>query len=182
MAYGSEQLKEILRRAGWPDSLLDIMAAIGLAESSGNPRAINPGFGAGGRRTREYSLGLWQINTLAHPQYDKNRLISDPVYNAKAALEIFRKQGLRAWGAYTDGRYKQYFGGTFAGSNVSLPDPGSIGSGVRSWFQDWLFQPVQSSQDRFQPYLRNPSISGQKRYQIAIAIMIVVVVFAWREL
>lgn len=198
MAYGSEQLKEILRRAGWPESLLDIMAAIGLAESSGDNSSYRVCNGDGfctvrqgglTRRVpevpgqgREASAGLFQINLYAHPQYDRNRLVSDPVYNAKAALEIFRKQGLRAWGAYTDGRYKQYFGGTFAGSNISLPDAGAIGSGVRSWFQDWLFQPVQSSQDRFQPYLNNPSISGQKRYQIAVAIMIVVIVFAWREL
>ncbi|TXH51787.1 MAG: hypothetical protein E6Q97_17690, partial [Desulfurellales bacterium] len=98
-----------LRRNGAPESLIPTMVAIGWAESSGNNRAINPGVGAGGKKTKEYSVGPWQVNTLAHPQYDKNQL-TDWDYNAKAALDIYKKQGLRAWGAFTDGRYKKYLG------------------------------------------------------------------------
>ena len=84
-----------------------VMAAIALAESSGNASAVNPGYGAGGRRTREYSVGLWQINTLVHKVYTREQL-TDPHKNALEAVRIYRLQGLRAWGAYTDGRYRQY--------------------------------------------------------------------------
>ena len=52
-----------------------VMAAIALAESSGNASAVNPGYGAGGQRTREYSVGLWQINTLVHKVYTREQLL-----------------------------------------------------------------------------------------------------------
>jgi hypothetical protein len=102
------ELADTLRQAGWNEKDIPVMSAIGMAESSGNPMAVNPGIGAGGKKTNEYSIGPWQINTLAHPQYDKEQL-KDPLYNAKAALDVFNKQGLRAWGAFTDGRYKKYY-------------------------------------------------------------------------
>ena len=104
-------LEDTLRRAGWDEKHVPIMSAIGMAESSGRSDAYNPGVGHGGRPTKEKSVGLWQVNTLAHPQYDKEKL-KDPDYNAKAALDIFKKQGLKAWGAYTDGRYKRHYKAT----------------------------------------------------------------------
>lgn len=93
------QLQQTLRSAGWPENLIVTMAAIGLAESSGNPAALN-------NTSREYSVGLWQINLNAHPEYNATAL-KDPVTNARAALAVYNKQGLRAWGAYTDGRYRK---------------------------------------------------------------------------
>lgn len=85
-----------------------LMTAIALAESrEGDPAAINPGVGAGGRRTNEYSVGLWQINTLVHKTYSVSQL-KDPAINASEAVRIYRTQGLRAWGAYTDGRFRSY--------------------------------------------------------------------------
>lgn len=105
--YSIGQLQTILRQAGWPEELIVIMAAVGMAESSGNSEAINPGHGAGGRRTREYSVGLWQINTLVHRNYTVGQL-KDPITNAREALRIYRMQGLRAWGAYIDKRYQRY--------------------------------------------------------------------------
>lgn len=105
--YSIGQLQTILRQAGWPEDLIVTMAAIGMAESSGNSDAINPGYGPGGRRTREYSVGLWQINTLVHKNYTVAQL-KDPITNAREALRIYRMQGLRAWGAYIDKRYQRY--------------------------------------------------------------------------
>lgn len=93
----ARQLQDYLRAAGWPENLVVTMAAIGLAESSGNPNAVN-------WTSREHSVGLWQINLNAHPQYTDAQM-RDPVQNARAALDIYNRQGLRAWGAYTDGRY-----------------------------------------------------------------------------
>jgi len=104
MAYSLAQMQSLLRQAGWPESFIVTMAAIGMAESSGNPcgppGTISPG---------EYSIGLWQINLdprLKRP-WTKQQLC-DPLFNAKVALQIYSTQGLRAWGAYTDGRYRKY--------------------------------------------------------------------------
>ena len=99
--YTISQLQQILWQAGWPEDLIPIMSSIGMAESSGRSNALN------NRPGREYSVGLWQINLLAHPQYSRPQM-EDPLQNARAALAIYRSQGLRAWGSYTDGRYRQY--------------------------------------------------------------------------
>lgn len=101
MAYSVAELQNILRNAGWPEELIVTMAAIGMAESSGNPYAAN--------KSGEYSIGLWQINMRAHgTRYGTESQLYDPATNAAAALAIYQAQGLRAWGAYTDGRYRQY--------------------------------------------------------------------------
>ena len=95
------QLQQVLRQAGWPQDLIPIMSAIGMAESSGRTTAVN------NRPGREYSVGLWQINLLVHREYTAAQ-IQDPLQNARAALKIYRREGLGAWGAYNDGRYRQY--------------------------------------------------------------------------
>src|SRR5690242_19203494 len=77
------------------------MAAIGMAESSGRTNALN------NRPGHEYSVGIWQVNLFAHPEYTAARM-QDPLENARAALAIYRREGLQAWGSYTDGRYRQY--------------------------------------------------------------------------
>ena len=108
-------------------SLPVVMAAIALAESrEGDPAAINPGYGAGGRRTNEYSVGLWQINTLVHKNYSVDQL-KDPLINAREAVRIFRLEGLRAWGAYTDGRYRQYLSTSIAAGGNGISALPSIG-------------------------------------------------------
>jgi hypothetical protein len=143
-SYGStltqDDLEGVLREAGWDEKLIPTMSAIGMAESNGRLNAYNPGVGAGGRRTVEQSIGPWQINM--HPSlgrsYDRQRLQSDPVYNAQVAKEIYGTQGLKAWGAYTDGRYRQHlrnrvatptppvdFTGNFIQQQASQPGPQS---------------------------------------------------------
>lgn len=118
-SLSQSELEDALRQAGWDEKLIPTMSAIGMAESALTPdgrakiNSFNPGVGPGGRPTVEKSYGNWQINM--HPSlgrnYDINKLSSDPVYNAKAALDIYRQQGLKAWGAYTDGRYKKFYKG-----------------------------------------------------------------------
>ena len=95
------QLQQILSQAGWPQDLIPIMSAIGMAESSGRTTALN------NRPGREYSVGIWQINLLAHREYTAAQM-QDPLQNARAALAIYRREGLGAWGAYNDGRYRSY--------------------------------------------------------------------------
>jgi hypothetical protein len=103
--YTYEQLKEILRRAGWPEELVPLFAAIAIQESSGNPRAMKVD-------QIEESYGLFQINVRAHPQYrGRYSLLFDPVQNAKIALQIFRQQGFSAWWTtIKNGLFRRYLG------------------------------------------------------------------------
>lgn len=115
-SLSQSELEDVLRQAGWDEKLIPTMAAIGMAESAldkngkAKVNSYNPGLGAGGKPSVEKSYGIWQINM--HPSlgrnYDINRLQSDPLYNAKVAKEIYSQQGLKAWGAYKDERYKKF--------------------------------------------------------------------------
>jgi hypothetical protein len=97
------KLKTLAKQAGFPEGELDTAAAIAMAESGGDPGALNavPGANAKGRLP-ERSVGLWQINVLAHPEFDEATL-RNPEENARAALAVFRKAGgsWRPWGTYT---------------------------------------------------------------------------------
>jgi soluble lytic murein transglycosylase-like protein len=97
------------------------MAAIALAESSGNPNATNASTGA---------AGLWQINPVhaGEPGIDFAN-IDDPTTNAQAAVAVYKSQGLCAWqtfsgqgcsnpSQYTNG-YAQYL--PLAGGTVQQP-------------------------------------------------------------
>ena len=95
--YTRPDLENILRQAGWPEEHVPYMTEMALKESSGNPGATRVRRAGEGQRLPESSYGLWQINTLAHPQYDPQKLATDPVYNAKAALDVYKKQGFDAW-------------------------------------------------------------------------------------
>lgn len=124
----ASQIKSLWLEAGGDPSKATLMTAIALAESrEGDPNAVNPGVGHGGVHTNEYSVGLWQINTLVHKNYTVEQL-KDPHINALEAVRIYRAQGLRAWGSYTDGRYRQYMSaaGADAGDITDIvPDPDS---------------------------------------------------------
>ena len=82
-----------------------LMAAIALAESSGDPNATNPADN-GGTQT---SWGLWQISNGDHSTPSPNW--ASPVVNAQLAIHKLNDQGLGAWGTYTSGAYKAYYNG-----------------------------------------------------------------------
>lgn len=90
-----------------------LMAAIGLAESSGNPDATNPNDNNG----TQTSWGLWQISLGNHdaPAPDWN----NPDENARLAIGKLQSQGLGAWGTYDSGAYR-----------ADLPAGQSVPSGV----------------------------------------------------
>jgi hypothetical protein len=101
------------RAAGFTGDDLIKMTAVGMAESSGNPGAIN-----NNPATGDLSYGAWQVNMIGGmgPQRRRqfglanNDALLDLPTNARVAKSIFDSQGINAWGAYTDGRYKQYMG------------------------------------------------------------------------
>ncbi|HUY49818.1 MAG TPA: transglycosylase SLT domain-containing protein [Streptosporangiaceae bacterium] len=124
--YSYAQLEGLWIQAGGSKSLAPLMAAIALAESSGNPGAHN----ASG------ASGLWQI--LGAPTgWTGSTDWYNPQVNARAAVAKYREQGLAAWEAYTNGAYKQYLkGGVTAtvpggtpGKQIHIPGtPVSVGA------------------------------------------------------
>lgn len=105
MTYSYAQLEAIAKLGGFPDNMLPVMAAIALAESGGNPNAVNLTDNGG----RQSSFGLWQISTGTHNPPDPHW--ADPVVNARLAFGKYQSQGLGAWGTYTSNRYKSYMQG-----------------------------------------------------------------------
>ena len=114
-----EELRALAEAVGFVGDAADIAAAIALAESSGDVRATNivtaeqaadwnaahPGQP---RHGPERSFGLWQINTLAHPQYDEGRLL-DGQYNAHAAFQVSSGgTNFKPWSTYNTGLYRKH--------------------------------------------------------------------------
>lgn len=94
----------IATKAGFPDPKL--ASAIAMAESGGVSNAL-------ASTTKEYSVGLWQINLYKHPY---NRVdMSDPAKCAAAAFKI-SKGGTdwSPWTTYVAGKYKQFLNGVLA--------------------------------------------------------------------
>jgi hypothetical protein len=93
-----EELRFLAQRAGFGADA-PYAAALAMRESGGDPGAVNdtrgrtdlpPGV------TNELSVGLWQINVLASPQYGVEWL-KVPENNAKAAHDLYSKFGFRPW-------------------------------------------------------------------------------------
>jgi hypothetical protein len=90
-----------------------LMAAVGMAESTGQSgvRNLNPGTG-------DDSYGLWQINMIGDLGPQRLRSygltsaedLKDPETNARVMSGIFKAGGKNAWGSYRDKRYLQYMG------------------------------------------------------------------------
>jgi hypothetical protein len=94
------ELQALAASVGFPNPAL--AAAIAMAESGGNPNAI-------GDLTLGRSIGLWQINLAAHPQYDEAGLM-DPATNAQAAFSISRGGTVwTPWTTYNTGAYEQFY-------------------------------------------------------------------------
>ncbi len=90
------------RNAGFTGIDLGIAVAIAYAESSGNEQAI-------GDLDLGVSVGLWQINLAAHPEYSQDELL-DPQTNANAAFAIYSAAGnsFSPWTTFNNGAYQNY--------------------------------------------------------------------------
>ena len=102
-----QQGTQLLIDQGMDPENARIGGAIMMAESHGDPGALNP--------DGEYSLGLWQHNRDTgedrHSFYgiqDWSEL-SDPETNARATYKLWKRQGgWTPWGAYTNGSYTKF--------------------------------------------------------------------------
>lgn len=105
--YSQTQIYAFAVTAGLPNPSL--MAAIAMAESSGDAHRVNS-IGC---------VGLWQINqpvwVKAHSHWTVAYL-QNPINNARAAATVLKEDphGIRAWQAYTNNAYKKYYTGSTA--------------------------------------------------------------------
>lgn len=95
------QIAAYASAAGFTGSALDTATAIALSESSGNPYVVgDTSITPGG------SVGLWQINLAAHPEYSAADLL-DPQANANAAYAVYQQAGgtFSPWTTFNTGAY-----------------------------------------------------------------------------
>ena len=105
------QMEALMREGGFSPEISPIMAAIGLAESGGNPYAHNPNASTG-----DNSYGLLQVNMLGRMGPERrrefgitsNEALFDPLTNVRAAKKIYDSQGLNAWSVFRSGKYKDH--------------------------------------------------------------------------
>lgn len=143
MALSFLQLEAIWQQAGGSVSLAPSMAAIALAESGGNPDAINPeacrdeanaGQPCNVSSTGDYSIGLWQINYYGGlflgrvAAYGPPGALFDPLANARAAVDIAGNgSGRTAWTTYGGASYLAYLAAGSGGGGGSGGPAGTSG-------------------------------------------------------
>ena len=112
-SISQQQLEKMVLNRGRDPELARTLSAIAMGESGGNPTIDTVQSGLDPDKSNEYSIGLWQINSNVHMDRLARRGYSiedlrDPQKNLDLALEIYDSQGLNAWGAYSNGSYRQY--------------------------------------------------------------------------
>lgn len=109
--YSISQLEQLWVDAGGPAKAAPLAAAIAVAESAGNPFATNH------NTNGSVDRGLWQINSV-HSQYNPAKLMGEPLYNAKAAVEIFKGKGetFTDWATFNNGNAAKVLAGLPAGA------------------------------------------------------------------
>lgn len=118
-------VKTLAKNAGFPDSELDTAARVAYAESGWNTNTHTVD-------SDDNSYGLWQINMRGDmgPSRRKqfgissNDALLDPATNAKAAYSVWKSQGWKGWGAYTNGAWKSAKVDKAMGSNEPVDDSG----------------------------------------------------------
>lgn len=111
MTLSLAQVRAVAAAAGFPNP--DLMAAVAMAESGGDPRVVRDTRGQSlpPGQYPEYSVGLWQINLLASPQYTAAQMM-DPATNARAAYAL-SNGGTNLVGPWyttmTSGRYRAWY-------------------------------------------------------------------------
>lgn len=94
------ELATIAAFGGWAPGSKDltIAVAVSLAENqNSDPKIVSPK-----NRNGTVDIGLWQINSVhGYPEAQ----LKEGIGNARAAYEVFLKQGWGAWSTYKSGAY-----------------------------------------------------------------------------
>lgn len=98
-------------QAGGSRVFAPIAAAVAMAESGGNPDAVNK------NTNGSIDRGLWQINSI-HGSLSK----MDPLANARAAVKISKGgSNWQPWVAFTTGKYRAFLQDVTARSSEAGP-------------------------------------------------------------
>lgn len=102
MRLTADQISTYAANAGFTGNDLQAAVAVALAESSGQTDAL-------GDPTLGVSVGLWQINLRAHPEYSQDELMN-PQTNASAAYAIYHAAGrsFKPWTTFKTAAYLAY--------------------------------------------------------------------------
>lgn len=101
VSANESSIRKALRAAGFDQSGVDTMIAIGKAESGLRTNATLS-------TSREYSVGPFQINLKAHP-YVSEEDARNPSTAAKFAYILSGGgKNFRPWTTYTSGKYRKY--------------------------------------------------------------------------
>jgi hypothetical protein len=111
-----KDLVNLAEQVGFKGDNIPLAAAIAMGESRGDPAIDTVKSGTDPDMKKEYSIGLWQINWLAHKGgaaltqlgVTNPDQLRDPMTNAKAALAISGGSNFSPWTVYTGGTYKAY--------------------------------------------------------------------------
>lgn len=128
MALTPAQLADYDRKAGWPPAEIPTAVAVEMAESSGDPTAVGPSYAGDAG-----SWGLFQVQSGQHPdlvkKYGRRALLSDPLAESKAGLDVFNAEGWSAWSVYKQGTYRKYLKDSPGStpSSVAAANPGKCG-------------------------------------------------------
>ena len=180
MTMSFDQLRALAVSAGVPqagtaeiniygtDDLPKLMAAIALAESSGDPSKHN-----NNPATKDDSYGLWQINMFnaLGPERRRrfniksNKELLDPATNARAMKMILDEQGISAW-SVTKGGKDSPAGKILAGTPDSYNKEGTVLSPM---------QGIKASLDSFTATFLKTTLNGGV---IAVSIVLLVIAFA----
>lgn len=122
MALSRDQIAQLWVTAGGNPKYAALMARIAKRESGGDPTAQNLTY-------PDHSIGLFQINQLAHKgAYGSDQALKDPLTNAKAAVALFKAarkawgDPLKPWSTYNPAVDQKYIGeGAIAASAAQQP-------------------------------------------------------------
>lgn len=112
------EIANAMRKAGWPESAIPVGVAVALAESGGNPSAVNHS-----NRNGSKDYGLFQINSV-HKELLAKHNWSDPVDNARMALSVYKGAGNKwtPWSVYKSGSYLKFYTGKADGDPTTEAD------------------------------------------------------------
>ena len=109
------QILTLVQKVGFPGADQATMVAIAMGESGGDTLALNTANSNGST-----DRGLFQINSIHG--YNATSLM-DGEFNTRAALDIYRTQGLSAWVAYNNGSYLKFMDS----AQAQTSQPGTAG-------------------------------------------------------
>lgn len=124
-----QQIAGYAKGAGFPADQIATAVAVALAESGGDPAAVNSA-----NRNGSVDYGLWQINTVHGGLLQQGNKF-DPAANAKMALSVYRGAGSKwtPWSVYNSRRYLTYMPqGTLAAAAPTSPAGATAQGGAQA--------------------------------------------------